>query len=69
VTVYMDPHHYRTSLLIAALLSAVTIVLAISLWALMGRQIRHWLERPAQMRAFNITMAVLLVISVGMMVV
>jgi threonine/homoserine/homoserine lactone efflux protein len=69
VTVYMDPHHYRTSLLIAALLSAVTIVLAISLWALMGRQIRHWLERPAQMRAFNITMAALLVISVGMMVV
>ena len=69
VTVYMDPDHYRTSLLIAALLSAVTIVLAISLWALMGRQIKHWLERPVQMRAFNIIMAALLVISVGMMVV
>ncbi len=69
VTVYLDPDHYRTSLLIAAWLSAFTIVVAISLWALMGRQIRHWLERPAQMRAFNITMAALLVISVGMMVV
>ncbi len=68
VTVYLPAEHYRTNLLIAALLSAVTIVLAISLWALMGRQIRHWLERPAQMRAFNITMAALLVISVGMMV-
>jgi len=69
VTVYMDPDHYRLSLLIAALLSAVTIVMAISLWALMGRQIKHFLDRPRQMRAFNITMALLLLVSVGMMVV
>jgi threonine/homoserine/homoserine lactone efflux protein len=68
VTVYMIPEHYRTSLLIAALLSAVTIVGAISLWALMGRQIKHFLDRPAQMRAFNVTMALLLLVSVGMMV-
>jgi threonine/homoserine/homoserine lactone efflux protein len=68
VTVYMAPEHYRTSLFIAAALSAVTIVIAISLWALMGRQIKHFLDKPRQMRAFNIAMAALLLISVGMMV-
>jgi len=68
VTVYLDPDHYRTGLLVAAMLSAVTIIIAISLWALMGKQIKHFLDRPAQMRAFNLTMALLLLISVGMMV-
>jgi len=66
--VYTAPEHYRTSLFVAAFLSAVTIVGAISLWALMGRQIKHFLDRPAQMRAFNVVMALLLVVSVGMMV-
>ncbi len=69
VTLYLPPEHYRSGLILAALFSAATIVAAISLWALMGRTIQHWLARPSQMRAFNITMALLLLVSVGMMMV
>ncbi len=69
VTVYLAPEHYRTGLVIAALLSAGTIVIAISLWALMGKQIKRLLAHPRQMRIFNMVMAGLLLVSVGMMVV
>jgi len=36
---------------------------AITLWAWMGVQVRRWLGSAARLRAFNLTMAVLLVAS------
>ncbi len=67
VTVYMIPEHFRMSLLIAVFLSMLSIAGAISMWALIGRQIKRFLSHPKQVRVFNITMAGLLLVAVGMM--
>lgn len=68
VTVYMIPEHYRTSLLIAVLLSMLSIFVAISAWALIGKQIKRFLSHPGHVRTFNVAMAGLLLVAVGMMV-
>ncbi len=68
VTVYMIPEQYRTSLAIAVFLSMLSILVAISMWALIGKQIKRFLAHPKQVQVFNITMAGLLLVAVGMMV-
>jgi threonine/homoserine/homoserine lactone efflux protein len=68
VTVYLPPEHFQEGLRIAAILSGATIALAISLWALAGRTLRRWLARPTWVRSFNGTMALMLIVSVGLMV-
>ncbi len=68
VTLYMMPEHYKTSLMIAVVLSMISIIIAISMWALVGRQIGSFLSRPMQVKVFNIVMATLLLAAVGMMV-
>jgi threonine/homoserine/homoserine lactone efflux protein len=68
ITVYMAPEHYHTGLAIATGMSMISILVAISMWALIGKQIKLFLSHPRQVRIFNITMACLLLVAVGMMV-
>jgi len=68
VSVYIPSGEgYTKGLLIAALTSAVTIVGAISTWALIGREIKSFLKEPKHIKLFNYTMATALVVSVLMM--
>lgn len=48
------------SSLLVALMFIFTNLPSISIWAWMGTQIRRWLQSPVQLRAFNLTMATLL---------
>lgn len=52
-----------SEVLIVALVFMATNIPSISLWAWMGTTIRRWLDRPSRLRAFNWTMAGLLVLS------
>jgi threonine/homoserine/homoserine lactone efflux protein len=50
----------------ASIMAAVFYVIGlpcICLWAAFGTAVRRWLTKPGWLRAFNITMAVLLVVS------
>jgi len=47
--------------------SMVSIFTAITLWALIGKQIKRFLSDPMHVRIFNVSMAVLLLMAVGMM--
>lgn len=51
--------------LAVALAFAATNLPSISAWAALGTQMRRWLDRPARLRAFNWTMAALLVLSLA----
>lgn len=46
-----------------ALIFAITNLPSVMVWAWGGVQVRRWLEGPGRLRAFNITMALLLVAS------
>jgi len=69
VTVYMLQDHYRASLMVAVVLSMLSILTAISMWTLIGKQIKRFLSDPTHVRIFNVSMAVLLLVAVGMMTV
>ena len=62
VTVYA-PDATLASFAVVTLVFLFVNMPSVSCWAVMGMQIRRLLTRPAQLRAFNITMAVLLVAS------
>ena len=53
----------------AGTIALITLVFAcvnlpsVAIWAAMGEGVRHWLQSPARLRAFNWTMAALLVAS------
>ncbi|MFY9245251.1 MAG: LysE family translocator, partial [Roseicyclus sp.] len=49
--------------LAVALVFAVVNLPSVTVWAAMGTQLRRWLDGPGRLRAFNITMALLLVAS------
>lgn len=66
INVYIIPKHYWMSLLVAVILSMFSIFIAILMWALIGKQIKRFLTDPKHIRIFNITMALLLLIAVGM---
>ena len=59
---YAPAHDLATTAQVAAIFGAVNLP-SISLWAMMGRGAARLLHNPARLRAFNITMAVLLVAS------
>jgi threonine/homoserine/homoserine lactone efflux protein len=48
--------------LVALVFAAVNLP-SVTVWAWGGTQVRRWLEAPGRLRAFNVTMAVLLVAS------
>ncbi len=68
INVYIIPEHYRMSLLIAVILSMLSIFIAILSWTLIGKQIKRFLMHPKYVKIFNISMAVLLLVAVGMMI-
>jgi threonine/homoserine/homoserine lactone efflux protein len=50
---------------LAAVIAIVVGLPCIVLWAAFGSALRRWLHRPRMIRAFNWTMAMLLVLSIG----
>lgn len=53
-----------TACAIVAIVFACTNLPSVSVWAWMGQEVRRWLTNPARLRAFNWTMAALLLASV-----
>ena len=49
--------------MVVAVVFAMTNLPSVTVWAWGGMQLRRWLEAPGRLRAFNITMALLLVVS------
>lgn len=60
---YTDPDHYLSSLVVVALVFGAINLPCVSLWAGFGVGLRQWLQHPVRLKVFNITMAVLLVLS------
>jgi threonine/homoserine/homoserine lactone efflux protein len=67
VTLYTVPDAYAPSLFAAAFVTIFMTFSAVSLWSLSGRAIKRFLTVPAKIRFFNRLMALLLLVSVGMM--
>lgn len=60
---YTDAHAYTASVLIVGLVFAVVNVPSVSTWAGFGAVLREWLSVPPRLKWFNMSMAVLLIIS------
>ena len=63
VTTYAPREGFVRNIAVVALVFAVVNLPAIALWAGFGAVLRGWLDRPARVRAFNVAMALLLVLS------
>ncbi len=63
ITTYMPPGSVAQGALLVAFVFACTNLPSITLWAGMGTQLRRWLTNPGRLRAFNWTMAGLLVMT------
>jgi threonine/homoserine/homoserine lactone efflux protein len=62
VSLYAPSRSWEAVALVAAVFGAVNLP-SVSLWAVLGVQMRRWLRSPRRLRAFNWTMAALLVAS------
>jgi threonine/homoserine/homoserine lactone efflux protein len=60
---YTNPDLYVVSVLIVGLAFALVNVPSVSTWAGFGSALRDWLSDPVRLKWFNITMALLLVLS------
>ncbi len=60
---YTDPAAYTATVLIVGLAFALVNLPSVSTWAGFGSALRDWLSVPVRLKWFNITMALLLVIS------
>ncbi|KOF13475.1 lysine transporter LysE [Ensifer adhaerens] len=60
---YTDSESYLFSVLVVGLVFALVNFPSVSTWAGFGSVLRQWLSEPARLKWFNITMAVLLVVS------
>jgi threonine/homoserine/homoserine lactone efflux protein len=60
---YTVPQMYPASVLIVGAAFAAVNVPSVSTWAGFGSALREWLSEPSRLKWFNITMAVLLVLS------
>ena len=63
IAAYAPTRDIGAVLLVSAVFGAINLP-SISIWTLLGQQIRHILTSPARLRAFNWTMAALLILSV-----
>jgi threonine/homoserine/homoserine lactone efflux protein len=63
MAVYPDPEQYALTVSIVALVFAAVNVPSVSTWAGFGSALREWLSVPVRLKWFNITMAMLLVLS------
>ena len=65
ISTYIDPANAYIPQFILLLVSfAVITHLSVATWAAFGMVIRRFIQTPSRFRAFNITMAILLVISI-----
>ena len=62
VTVYAPHHDLASVVLIAAIFGAINLP-TVGIWAALGTVMQRWLTSPTRLRAFNWTMAALLVAS------
>ena len=62
ITAYAPERSVVSILLVAAVFGAINLP-SVSTWTLLGQQIRKLLHRPRWLRAFNIGMAILLLLS------
>jgi threonine/homoserine/homoserine lactone efflux protein len=60
---YTSEQSYQTSVFIVGIVFAIVNVPSVSTWAGFGSALRQWLSDPVRLKWFNITMAVLLVLS------
>jgi threonine/homoserine/homoserine lactone efflux protein len=63
IAAYAPGQTVPSILIVAGVFGAINLP-SVSVWTLMGQQIRRLLTHPSWLRAFNITMAVLLIASV-----
>ncbi|WP_437882035.1 LysE family translocator [Pseudomonas sp. LRF_L74] len=63
ITTYTPHEGFIFNVLLIAALFALVNCPSVGLWTVAGSLLRRWLERPAILRAFNIGMALLLVLS------
>jgi len=67
VTIYTRPERYIFSLFAAAFVTIFMTFAAVSLWSLSGNVLNRLMRDPVTIRRFNLLMAFLLILSVGMM--
>ncbi|MCK3776228.1 LysE family translocator [Ensifer sesbaniae] len=60
---YTSSESYLMSVLVVGIVFALVNVPSVSTWAGFGSALRQWLSEPSRLKCFNITMAVLLVVS------
>ena len=63
VAAYTNPDRYILTVLLVALAFAIVNIPSVSTWAGFGSVLREWLSHPVRLKWFNITMAILLVLS------
>ena len=62
VTVYAPGGQVWPTAVVAVVFAMVNLP-SVTVWAAAGQALRRWLDTPGRLRAFNVTMAVLLVLS------
>jgi threonine/homoserine/homoserine lactone efflux protein len=62
VAAYVPSPSVQAYALVALVFSAVNLP-SVTVWAAAGQAVRRWLDGPGRLRVFNVTMAVLLVVS------
>jgi threonine/homoserine/homoserine lactone efflux protein len=67
IALYAPDRNLGAVLLVAAIFGLINLP-STSLWAVMGQVLRGWLSSPARLRAFNWTMAALLVGSLALLI-
>ncbi|HUR44177.1 MAG TPA: LysE family translocator [Aestuariivirga sp.] len=65
IATYTLPNEYLWSVLLVGMVFGAVNLPSVSAWALFGTGLRHVLSNPRVLRVFNITMAVLLVLSLA----
>ena len=65
ISVYAPTRDVTTVLLVSLIFSATNFP-SINVWTLLGTQVRRWLDSPERLRAFNWTMASVLVASLAL---
>lgn len=66
---YLPKGYHFTDLLQVSLIGLVILLPCSLLWMLFGSLLHHWMERPQLFRIFNLTMSVLLILSLCPLVV
>lgn len=62
ISVYAPTQTFQAILVVAGVFGAINLP-SVSCWAILGQQMQRFLNSPARLRGFNVTMAVLLVAS------